>query len=283
MLAVRGVPDLTVHDHLCFVYDRDAEVRQALVEYALAGLARWEQVRVFTVPGAASATILDDLRDVGLPVDDLVDYGLLIVDSAESAYLAEGVFDADERLERCAGAARSAIAQGHTGLRVYVETHFLLRHPDALSAWPAYELHTDLLVKQLPITAMCGYDARRWPTRNLMLAEPLHTRRSRQHSAFRLNVGRDGTLRLSGDVDFLTAAQVDRLLAQTAPSRPTAVLDVSGVCFIDVSGARAIGRFCEAIADEHGPTTLRGATPLLRKIWKPAGWSEYFPHAILED
>jgi hypothetical protein len=283
VLAVRGVSDLAMHDHLCFVYDRDADARQALLEFTLAGLARWERVCVVTVPGAASAALDDDLRQSGLPLDDLVGDGMLVLDSAEKTYLNGGVFDADERLAAYTVAARAAMAEGYTGLRVYVETHFLLEHPGALASWPGYELRTDLLSKQFPITAVCGYDARRWTTSNLELAETVHTRRSRNHSRFRLHAGRDGTLRLSGDIDFLAANQVYRLLVRTAPCWPAAVLDLSGIRFIDVSGARSIGTACEAIADQHGPTTLRGATPLLRKIWKSAAWSDFFPHVILEE
>jgi len=59
VLAVRGVSDLTVHDHLCFVYERDVDVRPALLKYVLAGLARRERVCVSTMPGAASAAIDD--------------------------------------------------------------------------------------------------------------------------------------------------------------------------------------------------------------------------------
>ncbi len=283
MLAASGVADLALHDHLCFVYERDTDARRAVLDYAVAGLARQERVCVLTTRDAASAGIGDELRAGGLPVDDLVAGGLLVFGSAEEAYLAGGVLDPDRRLDEHATAARAAVAEGHAGLRVYAETQFLIDHPDALAAWPDYELRADLLLKQIPMTAVCAYDARRWTPDNLVLAESVHNRRSRDRQAFSLHAGRDGALRLSGEVDFLVANQVYRLLVKAASSWPTGVLDVSGVTFIDISAARAIGLAGEAIAGRHVLTTIRGASPLLGEIWTAANWSECFPNVILED
>jgi anti-anti-sigma factor len=282
VLAACGVAGLALHDHLCFVYDRDADARRAVLDYAVAGLARQERVCVLT-EDTATATIDHGLRAGGVPVDDLVDRGMLVFGSAEEAYLADGVLDADRRLAEYADAARTSVTEGYTGLRVYAETEFLLHHSGALAAWPGYELRADLLIKQIPMTAVCAYDARRWTPGNLALAETVHTRRSREHQTFRLHAGRDGVLRLCGDIDYLAAKQVYRLLVNTAPSRPTAVLDVSGMTFIDLSGVRGIGMACEAIAGRHGPTTIRGASSVLRKIWTMADLFELFPNAILED
>jgi len=277
-----GVPDLSIHDHLCFVYGDHTEAQQALLEYVVAGLARHERVCVFATAGAASATIDIELRRVGVPVDALAGAGALILGSAEEAYLSGGSFDADRCLTRYAEAARAAVAEGFTGLRAYAESQFLLGRPDSLAAWPAYELRADLLATQLPITAVCAYDSRRWPADDLMMAETVHTRRSRSHSAVRLHAGRDGVLRLSGEIDFCVARQLHRLLVSTAAARTRPVLDVSGVSFIDVSAARSLGTACEEVAGRLGPTTIRGATPLLRQIWDLTSWSDSFPNVIIE-
>ncbi|WP_433361067.1 MEDS domain-containing protein [Actinoplanes sp. CA-142083] len=275
-----GVPGLAPHDHLCFVYDRDADARRAVLDYTVAGLARHERVCVLTAPGLATAAIGDDLRAAGVPVDVLVDLGMLVLGSAAEAYLE---VEADQRLDRLAQAARSAVADGFAGLRVYTETEFLLGDPRVPAVWPAYELRADLLIKQIPLTAVCAYDARRCTPGDLMLAGTVHSRRSHDHRAFSLHGGRDGALRLSGDIDFLAADQVYRLLVGAAPGRPSAVLDVSGVTLIDVKGARGIGMACEAIAGRHGPTTVRGASSLLHDIWRPHSWSKLFPNVVLQD
>src|SRR5262245_6235392 len=94
VLAIRSVPELRMHDHLCLVYDRDADVREAVLGYAVTGLARHERVVVLSLPDAATATIEDDLRTAGLPVDELIEDGRLVLGGAEDAYLTDGVFDA---------------------------------------------------------------------------------------------------------------------------------------------------------------------------------------------
>jgi anti-anti-sigma regulatory factor len=282
VVSAGGVAGLSPHDHLCFVYDRDPDARRAVLDYAVAGLARQERVVVLTAQDPVTAGIGDDLRTAGLPVDDLLGDGVLVFGSAADFYLADGVLEPDERLLEAADAARSAVAEGHTGLRVYAETQFLLGHPDALVAWPGYELRADLLVKQIPMTAVCAYDARRWAPGNLVLAETVHTRRSRDHQEFILRADRDGTLWLSGDIDLDVADQVFQLLVKTTPRRPAPVLDVSGVTFIDVSGARAIGMAGDVLG-RPGPATVRGASPQLRTIWRLAEWSGHFPQVILED
>lgn len=282
MFAGCGVPDLSIHDHLCFVYGDHTEAQQALLEYVVAGLARHERVCVFATADAASATADVELRRVGVPVDALTEAGALIFGSAEEAYLAGGSFDADRCLRRYAEAAWAAVADGFTGLRAYAESQFLLDRPDSLAAWPAYELRADLLASRLPITAVCAYDSRRWPDDELMMAETVHTRRSRDHTTIRLHTGRDGALRLSGEIDFCASRQLRRLLVTTAATRTSPVLDVSGVTFIDVSGARNLGAACEDVAGRLGPTTIRGATRLLRQIWELTSWSDSYPNVIIE-
>ncbi|HEX5204229.1 MAG TPA: MEDS domain-containing protein [Actinoplanes sp.] len=275
-----GVAGLAPHDHLCFVYDRDADARRAVLDYTVAGLARRERVWVLTAGDQPTAAIGDDLRAAGLPLDDLVDRGMLVLGSAVEAYRED---DAGRQLDRVAEAARSAVAEGFAGLRVYAETQPLLGRPGAVAAWPALELRADLLIKRIPLTAVCAYDARRWARRDLLLAASVHSRRTPDHRAFSLHGGRDGAMRLSGDVDFLAADQVYRLLVEAAPGRPTAVLDVSGVTLIDVKAARGIGLACEAIAARCGPTVVRGASALLHDIWRPYTWSRLFPNVVLRD
>ena len=143
-------------------------------------------------------------------------------------------------------------------------------------------MRADLLASRLPITAVCAYDSRRWPDDELMMVETVHTRRSRDHTTIRLHAGRDGALRLSGEIDFYASRQLRRLLVTTAATRTSPVLDVSGVTFIDVSGARSLGTACEDVAGRLGPTTIRGATPLLRQIWELTSWSDSFPNVIIE-
>ena len=283
MLAGRHIPDLTLHDHLCLVYRRDSEAQQALLEYVVAGLARRERVYVLTMPDTATDTLEADLRRIGVPFDDMVADHALVIGSAEQVYLTDGFFDTDRCLQAYARAARSAVDEGFTGLRAYAESQVVLDHPEALAAWPGYELRADLHATELPITVVCAYDARRWPADDLMLAEAVHAGRSRDHTAFWLRTDHDGLLRLSGEIDFAVSKELHRLLVTTASNRCGPVLDVSGVSFVDLGAARSLGAACEAVARRHGPTTIRGATSLLRKIWALTSWSDSFPNVIIED
>ncbi|MFC3386077.1 STAS domain-containing protein [Couchioplanes azureus] len=81
------------------------------------------------------------------------------------------------------------------------------------------------------------------------------------------------TIRLTGELDLSTiSALVDELHAVLAlgPVGPV-VVDLTGLAFCDVAGARALARLAEAVAGHGDPFHVRGASPRLRWLFHQIG------------
>jgi anti-anti-sigma factor len=280
------IDGLGVHDHACWFYGSDEEYRAGIAAYVGAGLVREERVVILSARDRPPA---EHLTEAGIPVAAAVDSGQLMLGIAEDGYLSDGHFDADDRLRRFTAAIDAALDDGFTGLRVAGEVSWLLDHPSALSIWPAYEVRADLIVAAMPVTAVCAYDRRRWPGEELALLESLHrvTVRagispSERPTGFHLHGQRDGSIRLHGELDATYGEDVRVLLGAAAECSSAPVLDLAGLDFVDVAGARAIALACRTMVGRHGRVTIRGASPTFRRVWSLAEFDRAEPAIAVE-
>jgi anti-anti-sigma factor len=286
MCASPRIESLGPHDHACWTYGSDEEYRAGIASYVGAGLVREERVVVLSARDRPPA---DHLAAAGIPVAAAVHSGQLVLGIAEDEYLADGRFDADDRLRRLAVAHGAALDDGFTGLRVAAEVSWLLDHPSALDTWPAYEVRADVLAAAMQVTGVCAYDGRRWPDHELALLESLHGVTVRAGSppperatGFHLYGQRDGSIRLHGELDATHGEDVRLLLDAAAESSSAPVLDLAGLDFVDVAGARAIALACRAIVGRHGRATIRGASPVFRRVWALAEFDRAEPSIAVE-
>jgi anti-anti-sigma factor len=73
---------------------------------------------------------------------------------------------------------------------------------------------------------------------------------------------------LSGSLDTFSADRLARVLASTPVSGDGAVLDLEDVDFVDVAGSRVIARWAQGLDARSLPLEVRGASPLLRRMWQ---------------
>lgn len=84
--------------------------------------------------------------------------------------------------------------------------------------------------------------------------------------------GRVATVTLAGDLDLTNAAGVaERLLKVTAAHPTRLVLDLSGLEFMDVAGARALDGAFHAL-DDGCPVIFRGFRPAARRVFQVTGF-----------
>lgn len=259
-------------DHVCWAFSSDDEHRRVLTDYLLAGLRADERLVFLGSPRGREQLAATYLTGAGVDAAALLATGQLIAGSTEDAYLGAGGFDPDARLREYADLATAAVADGYRGLRLAVEATGLHAVPQVRAMMPGYELRGELLASRLPVTGLCCYDTRVWSSDEVAVLRAVHSvdldpGGERSPVPVRVHAARVGTIAVAGELDAALAGPVARALTATvADARP--VLDLSGLTFVDVAGARAIADTAAALARRHGQARLAGVRPPVRRLWE---------------
>jgi anti-anti-sigma factor len=79
---------------------------------------------------------------------------------------------------------------------------------------------------------------------------------------------------LTGSVDTFTAPRLDRVLADSPAARPSTVLDLGRLEFLDVAGCRVLARWAAALGR---PLHVTGASRLVQRMWQLLGLQAVAP------
>ena len=118
---LQTISDLTPGDHLCCLYQTEAEHRAAVVPFLRQGLERREKV-IYIAEAHTAEAILGYLRDSGLGVEPHLACGQLRLLAADEAHLGEGAFDPDRVIALLQAETTQALAEGYSALRVANES-----------------------------------------------------------------------------------------------------------------------------------------------------------------
>lgn len=94
--------------------------------------------------------------------------------------------------------------------------------------------------------------------------------------AFQVVVEKEA-IALTGSVDTASASRLARVLAASPVSGDGAVLDVGGVDFVDVAASRVIARWARDLEARALRLEVRGASPLLQRMWSVLGLRQIAP------
>jgi anti-anti-sigma regulatory factor len=87
----------------------------------------------------------------------------------------------------------------------------------------------------------------------------------------------DNRVALTGSVDTFSADRLARVLASSPVGAQGAVLDLGRVQFVDVAASRVIARWAQDLNARSLPLEVRGASPLLRRMWQVLALGEIAP------
>lgn len=281
------VEDLRLHDHACWVVSsRSEDHRSQLVGYLRSGLDQGQRVVFLGAPADRAGTVAADLAAAGLPVDDLVSRGQLVLASAEDEYLSAGSFDPRRRLDGYVTAVHEAVDAGYQGLRIAADIAWLPGRTADKQLWPGYEMGAGLLAAQLPVTALCIYDADQWQSHDLAVLGAVHSSSIHDSAAtdtvLRLHARPDGSVDLRGELDATYASQVQRILTDNVVRRLCTALNLADLRFADVAGMRTIVNVGHQLALVHGQAAIHGASPVLRRLWQLAAFDVAEPTIVME-
>jgi anti-anti-sigma factor len=258
-----AVAGLRPGDHVCWSFAGDADLAAAVVPFLDEGRRRGEQLLVV---GPSRPALFAAVS--GLPHRDaLLAAGRLDLQTTGNSYTAGGGLDPREQVRRYRSATQAALDGGHSGLRVAADVTELLRGGrPGRRLLHAYELLADELMGTVPLTALCLYDASvgpevLGPVAVLHPVQHLGDRPAQAHLS-----GRGRTLSLHGEVDLTEAASVATALVDVAGDAPgVVVLDLSGLAFLDVAGARALYGASRELAGRGIVLRLTGAQRCVRR------------------
>ena len=159
--ASRTIADLEPGDHLCCIYETDAEHRQVVTPFLRQGLERGEKV-MYVVDARTAETILGYLRDDGLDVAPYLARGQLAILTRDETYMRNGVFDPQGMIALLRSETAQALAEGYPALRLTGEMTWALRGLPGSEQLIEYEARLNDFFPGSRCLAICQYDRRRF-------------------------------------------------------------------------------------------------------------------------
>lgn len=262
---VTELDQLVPGDHVCWAVASEADHREVLTEYYVAGVRAGDRLAYFA-HRRPPETVLGYLADAGLPVADLLATGQLVVLDARAVYTPSGSFEAPRVVADLAAATRSAVADGFRALRAAGEVEWLVPEMLDVPALAAYELEADGVAAGSALIGLCAYDARHCPAESLAAVAAVHPSRLGEIALqFCVYTGDDGAVAVAGEVDVDDAATFRSALRAVIDREPGAplVLDLTALAFIDLGGLCSLA----ALAATGRDVRIVGASALVRRCW----------------
>jgi len=275
--TLADIPGAGVSDHLCWVYDADDPAFDRAVRQFLAGgLERGERLL------CVGERVLESIRSAGngFPgAEELIASGGLRTVTTADAYATAGSFRAAGQRGYYDAATREALADGYRGLRVVADVSPLADDPTTRDELLQWEHVADGFISEGGgFTAMCAYRGS-LPAATLADASAVHPLVHAPDGEPEFQVFFDDGVGavLSGSVDTFGADRLARILATSPVDGDVAVLDLGAVDFVDVAGARVLGRWAQELHRRSIRLEIRGASALFRRTWRLLSLDELAP------
>lgn len=258
-LRVRTVGDaghaggLGINDHLSWTYDDRHDFVQRVQEFLTDGLALG--LRCVYAADRPAAQLEADLA----AIPDLrthLDRGDLTLTSLEHLYATGSVLDPAQMRASIAAETEDALTQGYAGLRVVADATALVRTPEQLSAFAAWEHTADRFMATHPLSGMCGFDGRQLSESAASVLACLHPAARAGTAPFGVFApGERADLGLWGELDRSVLDDFRACLERTGlDAACELVVDGSRLAFVDHRGLESIRDFASGL----------GATAVLR-------------------
>ncbi|WP_433383534.1 MEDS domain-containing protein [Actinoplanes sp. CA-142083] len=252
-------------DHVCWTVDDDATRLEAIAAFVRAGLLARHRV---IYSGDDPEAVLEGLERHGVGTRVALDEGLLRAVTAESSYLAGGVFDPAVSIKLWHAEVARARAEGYPGIRVVGDMTWASRRIPGAEHLPWYEAEVNTVFMEGYVAGVCAYDRRRFDPLQLRRLGFAHPGAAGMRAPFepesslRARRTRDPYgVRLAGEVDLSNRDALRAVIGHLFDGAPAATVDVSGLTFADTAAARIL---VDAAAE--GPLRLVGCSPPLRKL-----------------
>jgi anti-anti-sigma factor len=248
-VTVAGAPS---GGHALLLYRVETQRQARVVSWVRQGLVRGEKILYSTVPGDPLVDVLNGVvaHDGATPRP-----GQLTVLASQELFPGA----------RQGELVHRALEEGYPGVRLSARADVGLRDTRS-EAYRTIDQLTDELCATLPVTALCQLDAA--SADDATLTTVLETHSVVEDDQMRLRRGDDRVVVLAGEVDSSSADLLTRALRRLVRPQAdaAAVLDLSGLSFVDVAGCRALVVGTEELRSSGGSVRLTRATDQISKV-----------------
>lgn len=170
-----GFADQTVPPgaHICQIFSADEERLDALMRFLRSGLEAGERAACFTEK-LDETQLTNFLAERGLSCEELMESGALSRAGTSEVYFQDGRFDPDRMLALLRQFHKNSVADGFPAARVIGEMTADVQHIEGGSRLMEYESRVSMLLKEVPITAVCQYDANTFDGATIMEVLKVH-------------------------------------------------------------------------------------------------------------
>ena len=157
-----ALESVSVHDHLCLLYESRAEQFAAVLPFMRHGLASGERCTYLADDNTVDE-VLAELVDAGVDADAELSRGALQVLDKHGSYLPDGRFDPDRMISFFAESVRDARDAGFSALRVTGEMTWVLGGEPGTERVMEHEARLNRFLSEHDALAICQYDRTRFP------------------------------------------------------------------------------------------------------------------------
>jgi signal transduction histidine kinase len=161
MQEAKTIEALRAGDHLCCIFETEAEHRVLVTPYIRSGLERNERV-LYIIDTRSAVRIRRYLQQDGIDPEPYHATGQFLILTADEIYLQSGSFDPETMLALLQQATRQAVEDGYAALRITVEMTWVLRGASGSDRLIEYETKLNRFFPGSAALAICQYDRRRF-------------------------------------------------------------------------------------------------------------------------
>ncbi|MBK7326658.1 conserved hypothetical protein [Candidatus Propionivibrio aalborgensis] len=159
--------------HMCQIFSEDEDRLDALLKFLSSGLEAGERTACFTQK-LDQDQLTKQLAGKGFPCKKLAESGAFSMAENREAYFPDGRFDPDRMLELLRRFHEASVAGGFTAARVIGEMSEDIQHIPGGSRLLEYESRVSMLLKEVPITTVCQYNANTFDGATIMQVLKVH-------------------------------------------------------------------------------------------------------------
>ena len=159
---IRIPSKLAAHEHACHFFNSEKSFFDAVVPYVLYGLARNEKC-MLTLDNFASDHFRDALASRGCDVGQHEKSEQLEILSTRKTYFGFGMFSGAAMLAYYRAYIPAVLANRFRGIRVAVEIADSLLDANSSREFSNYEMRANELFRSNRVSAICAYDAEKFP------------------------------------------------------------------------------------------------------------------------
>src|SRR5258708_810470 len=155
------------HDHLCSIYQTDADRLSVALPFLRIGLGRGEKC-VYVGDDGGERALGDALAADGVDGERLAASGARVLRAKQQAYLRGGRFEPEQMIAFWQREAAVARGQGYSGMRGAGESDWIAGDMPGIERWLEYEARLTDAMAQCACMILCQYNRARYPTEVLL-------------------------------------------------------------------------------------------------------------------